>query len=57
MAYMIIFNHLERTRNQAGLLLEQRRRKEIEKYMIHQYQKQYYSVSGFMMDNYSLATA
>lgn len=56
-AYMIIFNHLERARNQAGLLLEQRRRKEIEKCLMHQYQKQYYTVSGFMMDQYSLVTA
>jgi hypothetical protein len=55
--YMIIFNHLERARNQAGLLLEQRRRKEIEKNLMYQYQKQYYSVSGFMMDRYSLVTA
>jgi len=57
MPYMIIFNHLDRARNQAGLLLEQRRRKEIEKNLMHQYQRQYYSVSGFMMDRYSLATA
>jgi hypothetical protein len=57
MPYMIIFNHLERARNQAGLLLEQRRRKEIEKNLMHQYQKQYYSLSGFMMDRYSLITA
>jgi hypothetical protein len=57
MPYLIIFNHLERARNQAGLLLEQRRRKEIEKNLMHQYQKQYCSVSGFMMDHHSLATA
>jgi hypothetical protein len=57
MPYMIVFNHLERARNQAGLLLEQRRRKEIEKNLMHQYQKQYYGVSGFMMKHYSLATA
>ncbi|HEY3095144.1 MAG TPA: hypothetical protein VGJ42_05235 [Nitrososphaera sp.] len=50
MPYMIIFNHLERARNQAGLLLEQRSRKEIEKKLMHRYQKQYYSVSGFIMD-------
>jgi hypothetical protein len=55
--YMVIFNHLERAQNQAGLLLEQRRRKEIEKKLMHQYQKQYYSVSGFIMDQYRLATA
>jgi hypothetical protein len=57
MAYMIIFKHLERAKNHAGLLLEQRRRKEIEKYLLHQYQKRYYGVSGFMMDHYNLATA
>ena len=56
-AYMIIFEHLERAKNQAGLLLEQRRRKEIEKYLMHRYQKQYYGFNGFMMDRYSLATA
>jgi hypothetical protein len=57
MPYMVIFNHLERARNQAGLLLEQRRRKEIEKNLMHQYQKQYYSISRFIMDQYRLATA
>ena len=57
MAYMIIFNHLERARNQAGLLLEQRKRKEIEKYLMHQYQKQYYGISGLMTNYYGLATA
>jgi 3-phosphoglycerate kinase len=57
MAHMIIFSHLERTRNHAGLLLEQRRRKEIEKYLMHQYQKQYYSASGFMIGQYGLTTA
>jgi hypothetical protein len=43
-------------RNHAGLLLEQRRRKEIEKYLMHEYQK-YYGGSGFVTDLYSLATA
>ena len=57
MTYMIIFNHLERARNHAGLLLEQRRRKEIEKYLMHQYQKQFYSTGGFMIGQYGLATA
>jgi hypothetical protein len=57
MAYMIIFNHLERARNHAGLLLEQRRRKEIEKYLLHQYQKQYYSATRFVIDHYGLVTA
>ena len=41
MPYMIIFNHLERTRNIAGLLLEQRRRKEEEKLLMYQYEKYY----------------
>src|SRR4029077_10786662 len=36
MPYVIIFNHLERGRNQAGLLLDQKRRKEIEKNLIRQ---------------------
>ena len=39
--YMIIFNHLDRTRNIAGLLLEQRRRREEEKSLMHQYEKYY----------------
>jgi hypothetical protein len=56
MTYMIIFNHLERARNQAGLLLEQKRRKEIEKYLMHQYEKQYYA-AGFGISQYGLATA
>ncbi len=42
--YTIInFNHLERTRNIAGLILEQRRRKEEEKLWVHQYHKDYYN--------------
>ncbi|HKZ61387.1 MAG TPA: hypothetical protein VJZ68_03080, partial [Nitrososphaera sp.] len=57
MAYMTVFNHLERARNHAGLLLEQRRRKEIEKYLMYQYQKKYYGSGGFMMDPYGLTTA
>ena len=57
MAHMIIFNHLERARNQAGLLLEQRRRKEIEKDLMYQYQKQYYGAGAFMIGQYGLATA
>ncbi len=65
MSFMIIFNHLDRTRNIAGLLLEQRRRKEEEKFLMHQYQKQYYccSIDGLLGDpllpghNYSLTTA
>jgi hypothetical protein len=57
MPFMIIFNHLERARNQAGLLLEQRRRKQIEKNLMHKYQKQYYSAGGFIMNEYGLATA
>ena len=32
--YTILFNHLERTRNIAGLLLEQRRRKQKEQFMV-----------------------
>jgi hypothetical protein len=55
MGYMIIiFNHLERARNIAGLLLEQRKRKEEEeKFLTHLYHKQYYN--GFMP--YLLITA
>src|SRR5690606_31843116 len=59
MPYMIVFNHLERARNQAGLLLEQKRRKEIEKQLEHQYQKQYcYGAGRFVLDrHYRLASA
>ncbi|HEX7031602.1 MAG TPA: hypothetical protein VF172_01245 [Nitrososphaera sp.] len=59
MPYMIVFNHLERARNQAGLLLEQKRRKEIEKQLEHEYQKQYYYSTGrFVLGGqYRLATA
>ena len=32
--YTILFNHLERTRNIAGLLLEQRRRKQKEQFIV-----------------------
>jgi hypothetical protein len=41
MIYMmiIIFNRLERARNIAGLLLEKRKRKEEEKFLIHRYRK------------------
>jgi hypothetical protein len=60
MSFMIIFNHLDRTRNIAGLLLEQRRRKEEEKFLMHQYQKQYYccSIDGLhpREDSVSLST-
>lgn len=54
---IIVFKHLERARNQAGLLLEQKRRKEIEKQLKHQYQKYYYSTGRFVLDRpYRLAT-
>jgi hypothetical protein len=55
MSYMIIiFNHLERARNIAGLLFEQRKRKEEEeKFLTHRYHKHYYN--GFMP--YLLITA
>ena len=44
MRYTIInFSHLERTRNIAGLMLEQRRRKEEEKLWIRQYHIHYYN--------------
>jgi hypothetical protein len=39
MAYVTVFNHLDRTRNIAGLLLEQRRRKEEERRLSHLYEK------------------
>ena len=59
MSYMIIFNHLERTRNIAGLLLEQKRRKEEEKFLMHQYQKRSYSIDRLsgLLSPYSLTTA
>ncbi len=41
MPFMILFNHLDRTRNIAGLLLEQRKRKEEEKLLMYQYEKYY----------------
>jgi len=60
MPYMIIFNHLERTRNIAGLLLEQRRRKEEEKLIMHRYEKYYGGIDrlpGLMANPYGLTTA
>lgn len=55
-SYMIIFNHLDRARNHAGLLLEQRRRKEIEKYLMYKHQK-YHVDRALMTDLYSRVSA
>lgn len=57
MPYMIIFNYLERARNHAGLLLERRRRKEIEEDLMHHYQKQFYGAGRLMIGSYGLTTA
>ena len=53
-SYMIIFNHLERARNIAGLLLEQRRRKQEEKLLMYQYDKYF---AERPLSPYSLTTA
>lgn len=60
MSHLIIFNHLDRTRNYAGLLLEQRRRKEIEKNLLYQYEKHLYGVGQrdwLVPSPYGLTTA
>jgi len=60
MAYMIIFNHVERGRNIAGLRLEQKRRKEEEKFLMHRYEKYYGGIDQlqeFMTSPYGLTTA
>jgi hypothetical protein len=55
MIYMTInFHHLERARNIAGLLLEQRKRKEEEKFLIHRYDKYYYN--RFMLPDNCIIT-
>lgn len=48
MTYAIIFNHLQRTRNVAGFLLEQRRRKEEERVLMNRYEK-YYGIGRLQM--------
>ena len=53
-SYMIIFNHLERAKNIAGLLLEQRRRKQEEKLLMYQYDKYF---AERPLSPYSLTTA
>ena len=49
MSYMIVFNHLDRTRNIAGLLLEQRRRKEEERRIAYWSEKGIYAFSPPMV--------
>jgi hypothetical protein len=49
MAYKTVFNHLERTRNIAGLLLEQRRRKEEERRISYLYEKKLYAACDIPM--------
>jgi len=49
MSYMIIFNHLDRTRNIAGLLLEQRRRKEEERRIAYWSEKGIYAFSPLLV--------
>jgi hypothetical protein len=60
LTYVTVFNHLERSRNIAGLLLEQRRRKEEEKLIMHMHEKYYAGMdmlSGLMASPYGLTTA
>lgn len=59
MAYMTVFNHLERTKNIAGLLLEQRRRKEEERRLVHLYEKTYLlsNAAEIISLPYSMTTA
>ncbi len=59
MSLVIIFNHLERARNIAGLLLEQRRRKQEEQLLMHLYQKNYdgNELKGFYPGPYESASA
>ncbi|MCI0559175.1 MAG: hypothetical protein MN733_11815 [Nitrososphaera sp.] len=59
MSLVIIFNHLERARNIAGLLLEQRRRKQEEQLLMHLYQKNYdgSELKGFFPGPYESASA
>lgn len=47
-SYMIVFNHLDRTRNIAGLLLEQRRRKEEERRIAYWSEKSAYVFSPLL---------
>jgi hypothetical protein len=56
---MIVFNHLDRKRNIAGLLLDQRRRRHEEMAMMHEYQMHYYSneLRGFLTGPYGVTTA
>ena len=57
MAYMTVFNHLDRTRNIAGLLLERRRRKEEERRLTHLYEKTFVMSPLEKMLSYGTATA
>jgi 3-phosphoglycerate kinase len=56
---IIIFSHLERTRNIAGLFLDQRKRRKVEEFLMHQHGKRYYSneLRGFVTSPYGLVTA
>lgn len=56
MAYTTVFNHLDRTRNIAGLLLEQRRRKEEERRLAHLYEKTFVMSHVEKMLSHSMAT-
>jgi hypothetical protein len=59
MGHRIVFNHLERTRNIAGLLLEQRRRKEEERKISHLYEKMHplYQLQGMAFLSAHISTA
>lgn len=58
MSYMIVFHHLERARNIAGLLLEQKKRREEERKIAHRYEKSAFSLMQANVPlSYGAATA
>jgi len=60
MAYTTVFNHLGRSRNIAGLLLDKRRRKEEEMLIMHMHEKYYSGMGGLLLpitSPYGLTTA
>lgn len=58
-SHVIVFNHLDRRMNVAGLLLDQRRRRAEEESRMLEYQTQYYTneLRGFLTGPYGMATA
>jgi hypothetical protein len=57
LSYVTLFNHLERSRNVAGFLIDQRRRREEEEFLMHQYEREYYrnEIKGFVTGRYLFA--